>query len=57
MATVLRSGERNFTEKSQKIDVYRIFTDNSRAIKGIEPQNLNFDIRLLNPGLLLRDWI
>ena len=50
MATVLKSEDRNFTENPNKIDGFRIFTDNLRSAKGLDPENLNFDIRLLNPG-------
>jgi uncharacterized cupin superfamily protein len=50
MATILKSGQREFQENPNKIDNFRIFTDISRAKKGINPQNLNFDLRQLNPG-------
>lgn len=50
MATVLKSEERAFQESPNKIDNFRIFTDISRSKKGINPQNLNFDLRQLNPG-------
>jgi len=50
MATIIKKEERNFTENPNKIDGFRIFTDNSRNSKGINPLHLNFDIRLLNPG-------
>lgn len=50
MATVLKSHQREFTEAPNKIDPYRILTDTSRIKKGINPQNLNFDLRQLNPG-------
>jgi uncharacterized cupin superfamily protein len=49
MATILKSGQREFQENPKKIDNYRIFTDVSRIKKGINPQNLNFDLRQLNP--------
>jgi len=49
MATILKSGEREFQENPNKIDHYRIFTDASRAKKGINPENLIFDLRQLNP--------
>jgi len=48
MATILKSDQREFQENSNKIDNYRIFTDISRIKKGINPQNLNFDLRQLN---------
>jgi len=50
MATILKSDQREFQENPNKIDNYRIFTDISRVKKGINPQNLNFDLRQLNPG-------
>ena len=50
MATILKSDQREFQENPNKIDNYRIFTDASRIKKGINPQNLNFDLRQLNPG-------
>lgn len=42
--------QREFQESPNKIDNYRIFTDVSRVKKGIIPENLNFDLRQLNPG-------
>ena len=50
MATILRSDQREFKESPNKIDSYKIFTDVSRSKKGINPENLNFDLRQLNPG-------
>lgn len=50
MATILKSEQREFAASPNKIDKFRIFTDLSRAKKGIEPKNLNFDLRQLNPG-------
>jgi uncharacterized cupin superfamily protein len=50
MATILKSTEREFREDPNKIDNFRLFTEVSRLKKGIKPQNLNFDIRQLNPG-------
>jgi uncharacterized cupin superfamily protein len=49
MATVLKSDRRDFQETPNKIDHYRIFTDVSRIKKGVNPENLNFDLRELNP--------
>ena len=49
MATILKSEQREFQENPNKIDNYRIFTDISRVKKQINPQNLNFDLRQLNP--------
>ena len=49
MATILKSDQREFQESPNKIDDYRIFTDVSRMNKGLNPENLNFDLRQLNP--------
>ena len=49
MATILKTDQREFKESPNKIDNYRIFTDLSRIKKGINPENLNFDLRQLNP--------
>jgi uncharacterized cupin superfamily protein len=50
MATILKSSEREFREDANKIDNFRLFSDISRIRKGINPKNLNFDLRQLNPG-------
>jgi uncharacterized cupin superfamily protein len=50
MATILRSKDRDFQEDPNKIDNFRLFSDVSRKRKGVTPKNLNFDLRLLNPG-------
>lgn len=50
MATILKPDEREFKEDANKIDKFRVFTDISRMKKGINPENLNFDLRQLNPG-------
>ena len=50
MATILKSTEREFKEDPNKIDNFRLFTDISRVKKGIKPENLNFDLRQLNPN-------
>jgi uncharacterized cupin superfamily protein len=50
MAVIIKKEDREFTESPNKIDYFRIFTDISRTKKGINPQNLNFDLRQLNPG-------
>jgi quercetin dioxygenase-like cupin family protein len=52
MATVLKSEKREFQEDPNKIDNFRLFSDVSRKKNGIYPKNLNFDLRLLNPGQL-----
>jgi len=49
MATILKSDQREFQESPNKIDNYRVFTDVSRMKKGLSPENLNFDLRQLNP--------
>ncbi len=49
MATILKAGQREFIESPNKIDNFRIFTDGSRIKKGLNPENLNFDLRQLNP--------
>jgi uncharacterized cupin superfamily protein len=50
MATVLKGKQREFKEDPKKTDPYRLLSDVSRSLKGVKPQNLNFDVRLLNPG-------
>ncbi len=50
MATIIRKEERDFQPNPGKIDGFRLFTDISRARKGIDPQYLNFDLRWLGPG-------
>ena len=50
MATVIKSEERDFQENPGRIDHFRLLTDISRLNKGVNPENLNFDIRQLNPG-------
>jgi uncharacterized cupin superfamily protein len=49
MATILNYDQRKFQESPNKIDNYRIFTDVSRINKGVNPENLNFDLRQLHP--------
>src|SRR5271157_169510 len=49
MATILKSKQREFKEDANKIDNFRLFTDVSRIKKGLNPENLNFDLRQLNP--------
>ena len=53
MATILKANQRDFQESPNKIDPYRIFTDVSRAKKGLNPENLNFDLRQLNPDAFM----
>ena len=50
MTTILKSKNQEFKENPGRIDHFRLFTDSSRAKSGIDPNNLNFDLRLLNPG-------
>jgi len=50
MATILKYENREFKEDPRKIDHFRLFSDVSRVKNGVKPQNLNFDLRLLNPG-------
>jgi uncharacterized cupin superfamily protein len=50
MATILKCDKRVFKEDPGKIDNFRLFSDVSRKRNGIQPKNLNFDLRLLNPG-------
>ena len=50
MPTVLKSEKREFQEDPGKIDNFRLFSDVSRKKSGVIPKNLNFDLRLLNPG-------
>ncbi|WP_167605822.1 cupin domain-containing protein [Maribellus sediminis] len=49
MATIFKAQEREFKEHPNRIDNYRLFTEVSRSKKGINPENLNFDLRQLNP--------
>ncbi|MFV0267665.1 MAG: cupin domain-containing protein [Draconibacterium sp.] len=50
MASILKSNDRKFKEEANKIDPYRLMSDTSKGKKGVKPQNLNFDLRQLNPG-------
>ncbi|MEI7524109.1 MAG: cupin domain-containing protein [Mariniphaga sp.] len=50
MATILKSENREFKENPGRIDNFRLLSDVSRVKRGLDPQNLNFDLRLLNPG-------
>ena len=49
MATILKAENREFKETPNKIDNFKIFTDLSRSKKGLNPENLHFDVRQLNP--------
>ncbi len=50
MATILEGKNREFLEDPNKIDNFRLYSDVSRKKNGVISKNLNFDIRLLNPG-------
>jgi uncharacterized cupin superfamily protein len=50
MAKILKRANREFKEDANKIDNFRLFSDTSRIKNGIIPENLNFDLRQLNPG-------
>lgn len=50
MATILKGKNREFLEDPNKIDNFRLYSDVSRKKNGVIPKNLNFDLRLLNPG-------
>lgn len=50
MATIFKSGDRDFQENPDRIDPFRLYTDASIPRKGLHPQNLNFDLRRLDPG-------
>jgi uncharacterized cupin superfamily protein len=50
MATILKNEQRVFEEVPRRMDPYRLFTDVSRVKNGVNPENLNFDVRQLNPG-------
>jgi len=50
MATIIKSVEREFEENPNRIENFRLLTDITRTKKGVNPENLNFDIRQLNSG-------
>ena len=50
MATIIKNEEKDFQPNPNKIDGFRLLTDRTRELKGINPQWLNFDVRQLNPG-------
>lgn len=50
MASIFKAEKREFREDPNKIDNFRLFSDVSIKKKGLNPKNLNFDLRLLNPG-------
>jgi uncharacterized cupin superfamily protein len=50
MATILKSTQREFRENANRIDPFRLFSDISREKQGVNPRQLNFDLRRLDPG-------
>lgn len=50
MATVFKSAQRRFEPNPNRIDSFRLLSDMSIIEKGLQTQNLNFDLRQLNPG-------
>ncbi len=50
MATIFKSNRREFKEEPGKIDPFRLFSDVSIKQKTGTSENLNFDLRQLNPG-------
>ena len=49
MATVFKSEERDFQENPGRIDHFRLVSDFSIINSGLKSQNLNFDLRRLDP--------
>lgn len=49
MAAIIKKEERDYRPNPGRIDGYRLLTDISRKIKGVEPKYLNFDLRRLDP--------
>jgi uncharacterized cupin superfamily protein len=50
MATIFKVSERNFRENAGRIDRFRLVSDFSIIDKGLKTNNLNFDLRRLDPG-------
>lgn len=50
MPTIIKSKNREFKEDPRKIDCYQLFSDVSILGSGVNPKNLFFDMRSLNPG-------
>lgn len=50
MATIFRSDKRDFKENPGRIDPFRLVSDYSIIDSGLKPENLNFDLRRLDPG-------
>jgi len=49
MATVFKSAERNFRENPDRIDHFRLVSDYSIIDRNLKTENLNFDLRRLDP--------
>jgi len=49
MATIFKVEEREFQENPGRIDHFRLVSDFSIINKGLKTQNLNFDLRRLDP--------
>lgn len=50
MAAIIKTEDREFEENPNRIDNFKLLTDISRIKKGINPDNLVFDLRQLNSG-------
>ena len=50
MATIFKKCERKFEENPGRTDDFRLMSDVSITGRGVEPANLNFDLRRLDPG-------
>ena len=50
MATIFKPEERDFKENPGRIDPFRLVSDYSIIDSGLNTQNLNFDLRRLDPG-------
>jgi|GEM_PF-1142234 uncharacterized cupin superfamily protein len=50
MATIFRHEDVDFKENTDMIDHYRLFTSSPQFSSVVNSRNLNFDLRLLNPG-------
>ena len=50
MATIFKGSDRNFKENPGRIDRYRLVSDFSIIDKVLKTNNLNFDLRRLDPG-------
>lgn len=49
MATIFKKEHRKFEENPGRVDPFRLCSDVSKVKRGINPRNLNFDLRQLNP--------